>query len=65
MVSEKYLKEHNLKPLGKFLRFAVADVDPRIMGIGPIKAIPKVLKQTNLSINDIDWIELNEAFATQ
>ena len=65
LVSEKYLKEHNLKPLGKFLGFAVAGVDPRIMGIGPIKAIPKVLKQTNLSIDDIDWIELNEAFAAQ
>ncbi|AJC49353.1 acetyl-CoA C-acyltransferase [Allofrancisella guangzhouensis] len=65
LVSERYLKEHNLKPLGKFLGFAVAGVDPRIMGIGPIKAIPKVLKQTNLSIDDIDWIELNEAFAAQ
>ncbi|APC91078.1 MULTISPECIES: acetyl-CoA C-acyltransferase [Francisella] len=65
LVSEKYLKEHNLKPLGKFLGFAVTGVDPRIMGIGPIKAIPKVLKQTNLNIDDIDWIELNEAFAAQ
>lgn len=65
LVSEKYLKERNLKPLGKFLGFAVAGVDPRIMGIGPIKAIPKVLKQTNLNIDDIDWIELNEAFAAQ
>lgn len=65
LVSEKYLKERNLKPLGKFLGFAVAGVDPRIMGIGPIKAIPKVLKQTNLNIDDINWIELNEAFAAQ
>ncbi|MBK2110018.1 acetyl-CoA C-acyltransferase [Francisella tularensis] len=65
LVSEKYLKEHNLKPLGKFLGFAVAGVDPRIMGIGPIKAIPKVLRQTGLNIDDIDWIELNEAFAAQ
>ncbi|QIV96385.1 acetyl-CoA acyltransferase [Allofrancisella inopinata] len=65
LVSEKYLKGHNLKPLGKFLGFAVAGVDPRIMGIGPIKAIPKVLKQTGLTIQDIDWIELNEAFAAQ
>ncbi|KEI34597.1 3-ketoacyl-CoA thiolase [Francisella sp. W12-1067] len=65
LVSEKYLKEHNLKPLGKFLGFAVAGVDPRIMGIGPVKAIPKVLKQTSLTIQDIDWIELNEAFAAQ
>nr|MCX3330986.1 acetyl-CoA C-acyltransferase [Bacillus pacificus] len=65
LVSEKYLKEHNLKPLGKFLGFAVAGVGPRIMGIGPIKAIPKVLRQTGLNIDDIDWIELNEAFAAQ
>ncbi|ASG68545.1 acetyl-CoA acetyltransferase [Francisella halioticida] len=65
LVSEKYLKKHNLNPLGKFLGFAVAGVDPRIMGIGPIAAIPKVLKQTNLTIHDIDWIELNEAFAAQ
>lgn len=65
LVSESYLKKHNLKPLGKFLGFAVAGVDPRIMGIGPIEAIPKVLKQTGLTIEDIDWIELNEAFAAQ
>lgn len=65
LVSEKYLKEHNLKPLGKFLGFSVAGVDPRIMGIGPVAAIPKILKQTDLTIDDIDWIELNEAFAAQ
>ncbi|API86337.1 acetyl-CoA C-acyltransferase [Francisella uliginis] len=65
LVSEKYLKEHNLKPLGKFLGFSVAGVDPRIMGIGPVAAVPKILKQTNLTIDDIDWIELNEAFAAQ
>ena len=65
LVSESYLKKHNLKPLGKFLGFAVAGVPPRIMGIGPIEAIPKALKQTGLNINDIDWIELNEAFAAQ
>lgn len=65
LVSESYLKKHNLKPLGKFLGFAVAGVDPRIMGIGPIQAIPKVLAQTKLNIDDIDWIELNEAFAAQ
>ncbi|MCL4113099.1 UNVERIFIED_CONTAM: hypothetical protein GTU68_044193 [Idotea baltica] len=65
LVSESYLKKHNLKPLGKFLGFAVAGVDPRIMGIGPVEAIPKVLKQTGLTIEDIDWIELNEAFAAQ
>ncbi len=65
LVSESYLKKHNLKPLGKFLGFAVAGVDPRIMGIGPVEAIPKVLKQTGLKIEDLDWIELNEAFAAQ
>ncbi|MED7789037.1 acetyl-CoA C-acyltransferase [Francisella sp. 19X1-34] len=65
LVSEKYLKEYNLKPLGKFLGFSVAGVDPRIMGIGPVAAVPKILKQTNLTIDDIDWIELNEAFAAQ
>ncbi len=65
LVSESYLKKHNLKPLGKFLGFAVAGVPARIMGIGPIKAIPKVLEQTNLTLENIDWIELNEAFAAQ
>lgn len=65
LVSESYLKKHNLKPLGKFLGFAVAGVPPRIMGIGPVKAIPKALEQTGLNIGDIDWIELNEAFAAQ
>lgn len=65
LVSESYLKKHNLKPLGKFLGFAAAGVPPEIMGIGPIKAIPKVLEQTKLKIEDIDWIELNEAFAAQ
>ena len=65
LVSESYLKKHNLTPLGKFLGFAVAGVPARIMGIGPIKAIPKVLEQTNLKLEDIDWFELNEAFAAQ
>ena len=65
LVSEAYLQHHNLTPLGKFIGFSVAGVPASIMGIGPIKAIPKVLQQTGLSINDIDWIELNEAFAAQ
>ncbi|WP_119342835.1 acetyl-CoA C-acyltransferase [Facilibium subflavum] len=65
LVSESYLKANNLTPLGKFLGFSVAGVPPEIMGIGPIHAIPKVLKQTNLSLADMDWIELNEAFAAQ
>lgn len=65
LVSEEYLKAHNLKPLGRFLGYAVAGVPPRIMGIGPIKAIPMVLEQTGLTLDMMDWIELNEAFAAQ
>ncbi len=65
LVSEEYLKKHNLTPLAKFLGYAVCGVAPDIMGIGPVHAVPKVLAQTGLSLNDIDWIELNEAFAAQ
>ncbi|HVY04802.1 MAG TPA: acetyl-CoA C-acyltransferase [Burkholderiales bacterium] len=65
LMSEAGLKRYNLQPLGRFLGFAVAGVPPEIMGIGPKFAIPKVLKQTGLKIEDIDWIELNEAFAAQ
>ncbi len=65
LVSEKILKEHNLTPLAKFRGFDVAGVPPEIMGIGPKEAVPKVLKQTGLSLNDMQWIELNEAFAAQ
>lgn len=65
LVSEDYLRRHNLTPLGKFLGFAVAGVPARIMGIGPLKAIPAVLEQVGLNIAQIDWIELNEAFAAQ
>lgn len=65
LVSEYYLKKHNLKPIGRFLSFAVAGVPARIMGIGPVKAVPLALKQAGLSLKDIDWIELNEAFAAQ
>jgi acetyl-CoA acyltransferase len=54
-----------LKPLLRFVGFAVAGVRPEVMGIGPIVAIPKVLKLTGLSLSDIDLIELNEAFASQ
>jgi acetyl-CoA acyltransferase len=54
-----------LNPLARFVGFAVAGVAPEIMGIGPVEAIPKVLKQTGLSLDDIDLIELNEAFAAQ
>ncbi|MFN8770143.1 MAG: acetyl-CoA C-acyltransferase [Neisseriaceae bacterium] len=65
LVSEEYLNQHKLTPLAKFLGYAVAGVPPEIMGIGPIHAIPKVLEQTNLKLDQIDWIELNEAFAAQ
>lgn len=65
IVSEAALKRFNLEPLAKFRGFSVAGVPPEIMGIGPIEAIPKVLKQVNLQLSDIDWIELNEAFAAQ
>jgi len=51
--------------LARFVSFAVAGVPPEIMGIGPIKAIPKVLKQAGVKAGDLDWIELNEAFAAQ
>jgi acetyl-CoA acyltransferase len=65
LASEAALKRFNLQPLGRFLGFAVAGVPPQIMGIGPKFAIPKVLRQTGLKLDDLDWIELNEAFAAQ
>ncbi|MGK7297206.1 MAG: acetyl-CoA C-acyltransferase [Candidatus Wenzhouxiangella sp. M2_3B_020] len=65
LVSEKALKEYDLEPLAVFRGFSVAGVPPEIMGIGPIAAIPRVLEQTGIDKNDLDWIELNEAFAAQ
>ena len=65
LMSEKAMQRFNLNPLGRFLGYAVAGVPPEIMGIGPVKAIPKVLRQTGLQMTDLDWIELNEAFAAQ
>ena len=65
MVSERVLKALQLTPLAVFRGFAVAGVRPEVMGIGPIEAIPKVLKQTGIAQSDLDWIELNEAFAAQ
>jgi acetyl-CoA acyltransferase len=65
VLSAERAKELDLKPIARFVGFAVAGVAPDIMGIGPIEAIPKVLKQTGLSLSDIDVIELNEAFASQ
>jgi acetyl-CoA acyltransferase len=65
LMSERALKKYNVTPLARFVSFAVAGVPPEIMGIGPIKAIPKVLKQAGVNAGDLDWIELNEAFAAQ
>jgi acetyl-CoA acyltransferase len=65
VVSEKKMKELGAEPIARLVSYGVAGVPPRIMGIGPIEAIPKALKQANLKQNDIDLIELNEAFASQ
>ncbi|MFN8264849.1 MAG: acetyl-CoA C-acyltransferase [Chitinophagaceae bacterium] len=65
VMSERMVKELGLKPIARLVNSAVAGVDPRIMGIGPVEAVPKVLRQSGLSLNDIDLFELNEAFASQ
>ena len=65
VASEEMVKRHNLKPIARMVSYATAGVDPSIMGIGPIKAIPMALKQAGLQLKDIDLIELNEAFASQ
>ena len=65
VVSEKALKEYNLTPIARLVDYQVAGVEPYKMGVGPIAAIPKVLKHANMKLEDIDLIELNEAFATQ
>lgn len=65
VVSEKFMKEHNLKPIARMVSYAVAGVEPRIMGIGPIEAIPLVLKKAGMKQDQIDLFELNEAFASQ
>jgi len=65
LVSERALKQYGLTPLAVFRGFSVAGVPPEIMGIGPIAAIPKVLQQTGIGRDELDWIELNEAFAAQ
>jgi acetyl-CoA acyltransferase len=65
VMSERMINELQLKPIGRLVNCASAGVHPRIMGIGPVAAIPKVLKQASMSLNDIDLIELNEAFASQ
>ena len=65
LVSEKALKQYGLTPLARFVSFAAKGVPPQFMGIGPIEAIPVALRNAGLSLSDIDWIELNEAFAAQ
>jgi acetyl-CoA acyltransferase len=65
LASEQAIKDYGLTPLASFVGFSVAGVRPEVMGIGPIAAIPKVLKQAGLTSDQLDWIELNEAFAAQ
>jgi acetyl-CoA acyltransferase len=65
IMSEKFVKELNIEPLARLVDYAVVGVEPRIMGIGPVDAIPKVLSKSGLTLNDISLIELNEAFASQ
>ena len=65
VVSEKILKRHNLTPIARLVDYQVAGVDPYKMGVAPIRAIPKVLKHAGMKLDDMDLIELNEAFATQ
>ncbi|WP_058534907.1 acetyl-CoA C-acyltransferase [Legionella saoudiensis] len=65
LASEEAVRKYNLKPMGRLLSYAVEGVPPAIMGIGPIKAIPVALKRAGLTLDQIDWIELNEAFAAQ
>ncbi|HPP46808.1 MAG TPA: acetyl-CoA C-acyltransferase, partial [Accumulibacter sp.] len=65
LVSEKILKQFNLQPLARFVSYSVRGVRPEVMGIGPIEAIPDALKKAGLQKSDLQWIELNEAFAAQ
>ncbi len=65
LMSERMVKELNVTPIGRLVSYGVEGVDPRIMGIGPIKAIPRALKMAGMNLQDIDLVELNEAFAAQ
>lgn len=65
LMSEKMVKEYNLKPIARMLSYKAAGVDPKYMGIGPVEAVPLALKAAGLKLEDIDLIELNEAFAAQ
>ena len=64
-MSEHMVKKLNLTPIARLKSYTVCGVEPKHMGIGPVEAIPKVLEQANMSLNDIELIELNEAFACQ
>jgi acetyl-CoA acetyltransferase family protein len=65
VMSERMVKELNLEPIARMVTYATGGVDPRIMGMGPIAAVPKAIKQAGLHLNDIDLFEINEAFAAQ
>ncbi len=65
VMSERMVKELNLEPIARMVSYATGGVDPRIMGMGPIAAVPKALKMAGMNLNDIDLIEMNEAFAAQ
>lgn len=65
LASEKAIRQHGLTPLARFTSFAIKGVPPQIMGIGPIEAIPAALQRAGIGLADLDWIELNEAFAAQ
>jgi acetyl-CoA acyltransferase len=65
VMSEKMIKELNIEPIARLLSYSVVGVEPRIMGIGPVVAIPKAVKAAGLTLNDINLFELNEAFASQ
>ncbi len=65
VMSERMVKELNLEPIARMITYATEGIDPRIMGMGPIKAVPKALKQAGMKLQDIDLFELNEAFASQ
>jgi acetyl-CoA acyltransferase len=65
VMSEKMIKELNIEPIARLVSYSVVGLEPRIMGVGPIDAIPKAIKQAGLTLNDINLFELNEAFASQ
>jgi len=65
VMSEEMVKELNLEPVARMVSFAAVGLEPRIMGMGPVKAIPKALERAGMSLKDIEQIELNEAFASQ